>query len=163
MGGRYRYLLDHPISQEDLESLQSGLEDETDFRLAELVGKDDLARMLDRAHLLFDITVGQRFFAFGGAMEVLSVYLPEYVSGVEIVEELDHGLRRSRVECWRYVGRQGELLTVPLTFAVGLDREIIAGKEDTAALRKLWRELPQWARDAYKLTYDELADLDAGG
>ncbi len=162
MGGRYRYLLDHPISQDELEPLQSGLEDEADFRLAELVGRDALAQMLAGAHLRVDVTVNQRFFAFGNAMGVLSVYLPEYVSGVEIVEELDHGLRRTRVECWRYVGRQGELLTVPLQHAVGLDREIIAGREDVETLRRLWRELPQWARDGYKLTYAELSDLDGG-
>src|SRR5690349_5103417 len=107
MSGRYRYLVDHPISQEDLEPLQSGLEDEAEFRLAELVGRDELARMLADAHLSIDVTVSQRFFAFGGALGVLSVYLPEYVSGVEIVEERDHALKRTRVECWRYVGRQG--------------------------------------------------------
>jgi hypothetical protein len=163
MAGRYRYIVQHPISGEDLEPLVSGLEDEQDFRLAELIGQDALKGMLATGEVEIDVTVPQRFFAFGSCLAILSVYLPEYVSGVEVVEELDLGHRRSKVECWRYVGRQGDLLTVPLQYALSLDREIIAGREDVAQLRLLWRELPDWARVAYKLTFDELADLDAGG
>ncbi len=163
MSGRYRYLIDHSISREELEPLQSGLEDEAGFRLAELVGKSALEQMLHAAHLEVDVTVAERFFAFGAAIEILSVYLPEYVSGVEVVELFDAGLRPARIEVWRYVGRRGELLTVPLSYALSLQREVIAGKEDLVQLRQLWPRLPQWARDGYKLSYDELADLDAGG
>ncbi|MFZ5470045.1 MAG: hypothetical protein ACOZIN_11475 [Myxococcota bacterium] len=151
------------MSQEDLETLRSGLEDEADFRLAELVGAEVLERMLKDAQLDIDACTSERFFAFGKAIAILSVYLPEYVSGVEVVEELDAGLHRMRVECWRYVGRQGELIAVPLQFAVSLQRDILPGREDLAALRRLWPELPQWARNAYKLTFDELADLSSGG
>jgi hypothetical protein len=163
MSGRYRYLLRHSISGEDLEALTSGLEDEREFRLPELVGVDAVSAMLKDGELDVDVEVSERFFAFGGAIEILSVYLPEYVSGVEIAETLDLGLKRTRIECWRYIGRQGELVAVPLSYALSLTREIIPGKEDVAALRKNWRDLPQWARDAYKLTFDELADLDSGG
>jgi hypothetical protein len=163
MGGRYRYLLRHSIAGEDLEPLTSGLEDESGFRLGEVVGVPEVARMIAEGELDVDVQTTERFFAFGGAIEILSVYLPEYVSGVEIVEEFDVGLRRTRIECWRYIGRQGELIAVPLEFALTLTREIVAGKEDVRALRAMWRELPQWARDAYKLTFDELGDLDSGG
>src|SRR6266513_1312283 len=118
MGGRYRYLLQHSISGEDLEALTSGLEDEREFRLAELAGAAPLAQMLKDGELDIDVETGERFFAFGGAIEILSVYLPEYVSGIEIVEELDIGLKRTRIECWRYVGRKGELITVPMQYAL---------------------------------------------
>lgn len=163
MPGRYRYLMNHAVSGEDLESLVSGLEDEREFRLAELVGAGELKQMLDIGLLKFDVESDKRFFNFGGSIAIVSVYLAEYVTGVEVVEVLDFAHKRSRVECWRFIGRQGELVTVPLEYAVALDREIIPGREDLARLRELWRELPGWARNAYKLTFDELADLDAGG
>lgn len=163
MSGRYRYLLDHPISLDELEPLQSGLEDEQEFRLAELVGAPRLGEMLDRGYLSIDLTVEERFFAFGPAIRILSVYLPEYVSGVEVVEELDFTHRCSRIECWRYVGRGGDLLTVPLQYALSIERAVVVGREDPAVLRRMWAELPQWARDGYKLSFGELADLDAGG
>ena len=163
MAGRYRYIVQHTVSDEDLEPLVSGLEDEHDFRLAELVGAEALAGMLSERTITLDITVPERFFAFGNCLAILSVYLPEYVSGIEVVEQLDIGHRRADVECWRYVGRQGDLLTVPLEYAISLDREIVVGREDVRKLRSMWKELPAWARVAYKLTFDELADLDAGG
>lgn len=163
MGGRFRYVLQHSIAGEELESLRSGLEDEGGFRLHELVGKGSLEKMLDEGELEIDAWVNERFFAFGPGIEILSVYLPEYVIGVEVAETLDHGLNRRRVECYLYIGRRGELVTVPLEYAVSLDREIVPGQEDLPRLRQLWRELPTWARVAYKQTYVvELGDLDAG-
>ncbi len=163
MAGRYRYQLAHFVSGEDRESLESGLEGEPGFRLAELVGADAVRAMISDGEWNIDLTVSDRFFGFGPSLEILSVYLPEYVIGVEVAEELDLGLKRTRVECWRYIGRQGELLVVPLQYALSMEREVIPGKEDLAALRRMWRELPQWARDGYKLSYGELADLDSGG
>jgi hypothetical protein len=163
VGGRFRYLLEHSIAGEDMEPLRSGLEDEGGFRLQELVGRDVLEKMLDEGELEIDALVNERFFAFGPSIEILSVYLPEYVIGVEVAETLDHGLNRRRVECFRYIGRKGELVTVPLEYAVSLDREIVPGHEDLSRLRQMWRELPTWARVAYKQTYVvELGDLDAG-
>jgi hypothetical protein len=55
------------------------------------------------------------------------------------------------------------LVTIPLEYAIGMDREIIPGREDLARLRAMWRELPSWTRVAYKQTFiAELGDLDAG-
>ncbi len=163
VSGRYRYVFDFWVSGEDREALESGLPDEPDFRLGELIGPEPLAKMVAEGHFDIDVTTADRFFAFGPSLAIVSVYVPEYVAGVEVAEELDFGSRRTRIECWRYVGRSGELLTVPLTYALTLDREILPGREDIAALRKLWPELPQWARDAYKLSFEELSDLDSGG
>jgi hypothetical protein len=163
VGGRYRYLLEHSIAGEDLEALRSGLEDEPHFRLQELVGKGPLERMLEEGELAIDVAAGARFYAFGPSIEILSVYLPEYVIGVEVAETLDHGLNRRRVECFRYIGRRGELVTVPLEYALSLEREIVPGTEDLPRLRQMWHQLPTWARVAYKQTYVvELGDLDAG-
>lgn len=163
MPGRYHYRLDHSIAGEDLEALCSGLEDEAGFRLAELVGQQALAAMLEEGELRLDVRTAQRFFAFGPSIEILSVYLPEYVTGSEVAETLDHGLNRSRIECFRYVGRRGELITVPLEYALSLEREIVVGHEDLPRLRAMWHELPTWARVAYKQTFvEELGDLDAG-
>ncbi|HYV44357.1 MAG TPA: hypothetical protein VFA20_05815 [Myxococcaceae bacterium] len=163
MGGRYRYLLEHSIAGEDLEPLRSGLEDEQGFRLHELVGRAPLEQMLEEGELDIDTSTSDRFFAFGPSIEILSVYLPEYVSGVEVAETLDHGLNRRRIECYRYIGRRGELVTVPLEYAMSLDREIVPGHEDLSRLREMWHELPTWARVAYKQTFVvELGDLDAG-
>ena len=163
MTGRYTYAMDHDISGEDLEPLSSGLEDERGFVLGELVGQNELAKMLGAAHLDFHVTVAERFRPFDQCIEILSVYLPEYVFGVEVVEELDVGLKRSSVRCWRYIGRRGEVVKVALEYAVSLNREILPGREDVASLRAMWTTLPQWAQNAYKLTFDELADLDVGG
>ena len=163
MGGRYRYLLEHSIAGEDLEALRSGLEDEQGFRLHELVGHAPLEAMLVEGELAIDTSVTDRFFAFGPCIEILSVYLPEYVFGVEVAETLDHGLKRRRIECYRYIGRRGELVTVPLEYALSLEREIVPGHEDLSRLREMWHELPTWARVGFKQTYVvELGDLDAG-
>jgi hypothetical protein len=155
--------MDLEIDAMDLEPLASGLEDEPSFCLPALVGKDAFAHMLELSRLEFDARAKDRFHGFGESLSVISVYLSEYVSGVEIVEELDASGRRSSVRCWRYIARRGELVKVPLEHAIGMDREVVPGLEDVAALRAMWPDLPQWARDAYKLTFDELADLDSGG
>ena len=155
--------MDHEIDAMDLESLTSGLEDEPDFSLGALLGHEALAAQLTEGALMFDVVTSERFEPFGKCIEILSVYLPEYVSGIEIAESLDGAGRRRGVECWRYVGRSGEVVRVALEHAIGFDRGVVAGAEDVADLRARWRELPQWARDAFKLTYGELADLDSRG
>src|SRR2546430_3422765 len=101
--GRYRYVMSQEIDAMDLEPLVSGLEDEGGFSLAELTGKDALAQMLSDGDLTFDLTVRERFHGFADCISILSVYLSEYVSAVEVVEDLDAALRRSSVRCWRYV------------------------------------------------------------
>src|SRR5260221_9072065 len=159
MAGRFRYVMNVEVDAMDLEPLQSGLEDEPGFQLGRLVGEKELGAMLADGELRFDLTVEARFHDFGACLEVLSVYLSEYLSGVEVVEELDGAGRRASVRCWRYVGRRGELIKVPLEHAISMGREVVPGREDVSALREMWPGLPQWARDAYKLTFDELADL----
>jgi hypothetical protein len=154
--------MDCEVDAVDLESLCSGLEDEPGFNLADLLGAKDLAAMLASGEIRFDVPRLDRFHGFGTCVEVISVYLSEYVSGIEVVEELDASARRTAVRCWRYVGRRGELVKVPLEHAISLTREVLPGREDVAALRAMWPELPQWARDAYKLSFDGLADLDSG-
>jgi len=163
VGGRYRYVFDFQVAGEEREAVESGLPDEPAFRLGELVGPGPLAAMVEEGHFDFDLTVEERFFAFGPSLAVISVYAHEYVTGIEVVEELDFASKRTRIECFRYIGREGELLTVPLQYALTLTREVVPGREDVEALRRMWRELPQWARDAYKLTFGELSDLDSGG
>lgn len=158
---RYRYILRHTVSSEDRETLESALEDEPGFRLGELAGADAIAEMLRALELEVDVTRSQRFFGFGPSIEAMSVYLPEYVSGVEVVEERDALGRTSRIECWRYIGRRGELLVVPLLYALTPEREVVPGTEDVSRLRAQWPQLPLWARNAYKLTYAELGDLSS--
>ncbi len=162
-GARCRYLMDHEVDAMDLEPLRSGLEDEREFALAALVGERALAEMLRDGMLRFDVTRPEPFAAFAKCIEILSVYLPEYVSGIEILEALDAAGRRRSVACWRHIGRSGELARVALDHAVSVGREIVPGGEDVAALRAGWKDLPRWARDAFKLTYPELRDLDSRG
>jgi hypothetical protein len=161
--GRFRYIMDQEIDAMDLEALSSGLEDEPQFALGALLGEGGLAAQLAGGALTFDVAVPERFESFGKCIEILSVYLPEYVSGIEIAVDLDASGRRRRVECWRYIGRGGEVVRVALQHAIALDREVLPGPEDVVELRARWRELPQWARNAFKLTYEELGDLDSRG
>jgi hypothetical protein len=160
---RYRYLLEHEVDGMEVEALNSGLEDERGFDLAALVGAEPLAEQLAAGMIQVDVARPERFDSFATCLEILSIYMSEYISGVEVAEDLDATGRRRGVRCWRYVARRGEVIKVPLHWALDLERQVVPGGEDLDALRVMWPTLPQWARNSYKLTYDELADLDSGG
>lgn len=153
----YRYLMDLEIDGVDRGHLADAIEDE-DFPLADAMGAEELDARIRAGRLAIDAETDERLEWFARTIEILSIYLSTYVTGLEIAESREDGERR--VEVLKYAGRRGEVIAVPLTWSVAFPSgEIEPGEEDEAWLEKNWSALPRWAQDAYRLKFPMLRRL----
>jgi hypothetical protein len=155
----YRYLLEHDVDGSDAEHLIDALEDE-DFPIREIIGEARMVAQIREGQLRFDVESNERLPWFPDCMRVMSVYLSEYIVGLEIAAGRNKEGSRVEVEIKKYVGRRGDLVAVPLTHTIAFPSgEIKPGAEDIGWLERHWDELPRWAQDAYRIKFPELRRL----
>jgi hypothetical protein len=155
----YRYLLDQEIDGSDIEHLIDALEDE-EFPIRELLGEREMNAAIREGTLHFDHASDVPLPWFGDCMRVLSVYLSEYIIGLELAEGRNAAGFRVEVEIRKYAGCRGDLIAVPLRHQIDFHSgEIEPGEEDIAWLTQHWNELPRWAHDAYRIKFPELRRL----
>src|SRR5919205_849892 len=81
----YRYLLQQEIDGSDIEHLIDSLEDE-EFPIREALGEREMNAAIREGELVFDVTVDHQLKWFGDCLRVLSIYLSEYIIGIELAE-----------------------------------------------------------------------------
>lgn len=152
----YRYLLDQEIDGSDIEHLIDSLEDE-EFPIREELGEKEMNQAIRDGVLRFDHTGDAQLHWFGECLRVLSIYLSEYIIGLEIAEGRNAAGFRVQVEIRKHAACRGDLIAVPLKHTIDFKSgEIAPGEEDVAYLTKHWVELPRWAQDAYRIKFPEL-------
>ena|SRR5688572_4313695 len=152
----YRYLLDQEIDGSDIENLIDSLEDE-EFPIREILGEAEMNAAIRDGTLHFDHASDAPLPWFGDCMRVLSIYLSEYIVGLELAEGRNAAGFRVEVEIRKYVGCRGDLIGVPLRHSIDFQSgEITPGLEDVRYLTEHWNELPRWAQDGYRLKFPEL-------
>lgn len=155
----YRYMLDLEIDGVERGHVADAIEDE-DFPLGDVLGWDVLDEQIRSGRVVWNVETEERVPWFGKVIEVLSVYVTSYVTGVEVAESRDESGTRDGLELLKYVGRKGEVIAVPLTHTVAFPSGVITpGAEDLEHLEKNWEALPRWAQDAYRLKFPELRRL----
>lgn len=155
----YRYLMDLEIDGVERGHLADAIEDE-DFPLADAMGAEELDARIRSGRLAIDAETEDRLPWFAQTIEILSIYLSTYVTGLEIAESRDASGTRDGVEILKYVGRKGDVIAVPLEHTIAFPSgEIEPGEEDVTHLEKNWSALPRWAQDAYRLKFPLLRRL----
>jgi hypothetical protein len=154
---RYRYLIEQDIDDSDASHLIDALEDE-DLGLRDEIGEASLADQIRGGRILFDAVREAKLEWFKGTIEVLSIHLSQYIYGLEVAETRDDG--RRRIEILKYIGRRGEVITVPLTHTIEFPSgEVRPGLEDLTWVQSNWRTLPRWAQDGFRIKFPELRRL----
>jgi hypothetical protein len=152
----YRYLLEQEIDGSDIENLIDSLEDE-EFPIREALGEREMNAAIREGVLRFDVTTDHQLMWFGECLRTLSVYLSEYIIGLEVAEGRNAAGFRIEVEIRKYAGCRGDLIAVPLLHTVDFKSgDIAPGLEDVSYLKTHWKELPRWAQDAYRIKFPEL-------
>src|SRR5262249_47297103 len=131
-----------------------------EFPIREVLGERAMNAQIKEGQLKLDVESDQRLPWFGECIKTISVYISEYVIGLEFAEGRNAEGSRVQVEVQKYVGRRGELIAVPMTHSIGFPSgDIAVGEEDTAYLTAHWGELPRWAQDAYRIKFPMLRRL----
>jgi hypothetical protein len=155
----YRYLLQQDVDGSDAEHLAHALEDE-EFPIREVLGERMMNHQIKEGLLTFDVESDERLLWFPECLRTLSIYLSEYVIGLEFAEGRNAEGSRVSVEIRKHVGRTGELISVPLHHSIDFPSgDIKPGLEDVGYLHAHWKELPRWAQDAYRIKFPELRVL----
>lgn len=153
-----QYLLDLEIDGTESNHLADAIEDEP-FPLTDLIGIEAVQAQIRDGRLLFETQSDERLPWFKDAIEILSVYVSSYVTGIELLQTHDEDGKR-HIEILKYVGRKGDVIAVPLTHTIEFPSgDIVPGHEDIGHLEKNWTALPRWAQDAYRLKFPVLRRL----
>jgi hypothetical protein len=153
----YAYELRVEIEPTDVGVLIDALEDEP-FALRDLLGEEELVRRIRSRELVVEARSPERWEAFERDLEVLSIYLSQYIVGREVV------LRPTRgapiVKGWKVVARRGEVVRLDLDLLWDPRTEqILDHGEDLAAITERWHELPEWLRSALRVMHPRLRAL----
>lgn len=155
----YRYLLSQEIDGTDAAHLVDSLEDE-EFPIREALGEAKMNQEIRDGLLEVDLDSDRPLPWFAECIRTLSVYLSEYVIGLEVAEGRNAEGSRIQVEARKMIGRRGDLIAVRLKHRIEFPSgEITTGDEDVADLTARWNELPRWAQDAYRIKFPELRRL----
>jgi hypothetical protein len=144
----YRYELHVEIPATDAAVLVDALEGEP-FGLGKRLGADELNRQIRELELSVRTTSSQRWDDFEKDIEILSIYLPQFIEGREI--HVDAGAVPPKVEGWKIVGHRGE--TERLRLDVSWDEEsgaVVGGGDDIADIERRWSTLPSWMQSALR-------------
>lgn len=154
---QYRYDLRVEIPATDVGVLVDALEDET-FTLRSFLGAKELERRIREQELVVDVTTEERWPSFDKDIEILSVYLSQYIIGREIVIEPTQGA--PRLQGWLIVGRRGETERVDLDLRWDAAEEAVVDEgEDVAKLAARWEALPEWLKSSMRIKFPKLAAL----
>ncbi|MEP7125918.1 MAG: hypothetical protein ABJE95_33610 [Byssovorax sp.] len=154
---QYRYDLRVEIPATDVGVLVDALEDEA-FTLRTVIGARELERQIREQELVVGVTTEERWPSFDKDVEILSVYLSQYILGREIVITPTQGA--PKLEGWLVVGRRGETARVDLDLRWDADEEaVVDDGEDVARLAARWPTLPEWLRSSMRIKFPKLAAL----
>lgn len=156
----YRYQLRVPIEPTDQGTLIDALEDEPSV-LVERLGRAEINRRIKEGELTFEARSIEKIEAFDRDIEILSVYLSQYIIGREWFVRPTRGA--DIVQGWKVVGRSGEVVRLLLDFRYRPNdqdqEEGIERDEDLEDLIERWSGLPTWIRDAMRIKYPRLRAL----
>jgi len=159
-GPHYRYELRVAVEPTDRGTLVDALEDEP-FVIGELIGLPEVFRRIGEGELYFEAKSLERIERFDRDIEVLSVYLSQYVIGREY--HVRPTLGAPIVEGWKVIGRAGEVARLLLDFRHRKTQEHqedeIERDEDMEDMIERWATLPIWIRDAMRIKYPRLRAL----
>ncbi len=153
----FLYRLHVDIEPTDAPVLRDALEDEP-FGLRYRIGQHALNRQLSEYELSVNAHSSQRWDDFDKDIEVLSVYLSQYIVGYEMQVRPTAGA--PLLDGWKVVGCRGEVVRL----LIGLEwnareEQVVIHQEDIADLTKRWEQLPEWLRNAMRLKYPRLSAL----
>lgn len=154
---QYRYDLRVEIPATDVGVLVDALEDEA-FTLRTFLGAKELERQIREQELVVAVTTKERWPSFDKDVEILSVYLSQYIIGREMI--ITPTLGAPKVQGFLVVGRRGETERVDLDLRWDADEEAVVDEgEDVASLARRWPELPEWLRSSMRIKFPRLAAL----
>jgi hypothetical protein len=146
---QWRYLLKVHIPGTEAAILRDALDGEA-FGLRDRLGADELERQIEGFELAVDRMAGARWDDFAHDIEVLSLYLTDDVSGIEI--QVGEELRG-----WRLIGHRGEVVRLEIEVAWDESGQVVElGSEIVAALAKRWSELPDWIKEGMRAKHGDL-------
>lgn len=154
---QYRYDLKVEVPATDVGVLVDALEDEA-FTLRTVLGAKELERQIREQEIVVAVTTEERWPTFDKDVEILSVYLSQYIIGREMI--ITPTLGAPRIEGWLVVGRRGETARVDLDLRWDADEEAVVDEgEDVPKLAARWAELPEWLRSSMRIKFPKLAAL----
>lgn len=153
----YRYDLKVEIPATDAAVLLDALEDEP-FGLKARLGEAELRRQIRALDLSVQANTEEQWSDFEADINVLSVYLSQYIIGREIFVQPTEGA--PRLEGWKVIGRRGETARLKLDLSWDpADKSVIDGDEDVKDVVRRWPELPEWVRSAMRAKHPTLRAL----
>jgi len=154
-GPSWRYQLRVEIPATEAAILKDALAGEP-FGLRARLGAEELDRQIAALELHVDAVSAERWQDFEKDLEILSVYLTEYVVGREIHVQLEAA--SPRVEAWKIIARRGQ--TVRLSLLVDWDGgRIVDRGEDLDDVKRRWASFPEWVRGALRANHPKLSGL----
>lgn len=147
----FRYRLQVDVEPTDAPVLKDALEDEP-FGLRERYGLAEVHRQLDEHNLFFEAASLSRWDDFDSDLEVLSIYLSQYIVGFEVSVRPTAGAPLLRA--YKVVACRGELVRLEAE-VVWQPREqsIELGEEDLGDLVRRWNDFPEWLRNAMRFKH----------
>jgi len=153
----YAYELRVEIEPTDVGVLIDALEDEP-FALRDYLGEEELVRRIRSRELVVETRVAERWTEFDRDLEVLSIYLSQYILGREILVRPTRGA--PILKGWKVVARRGEVVRLDLDLLWDPRAEqIVCHGEDLGAVVARWTEFPEWLRSALRITHPRLRAL----
>ena len=153
----YRYRLKVEVEPTERETITSALEDEP-FELGERLGLAPLLAQIEEGELDVETSSETQLAHFDRDIEMLSVYLPQYIIGKEVFVRPTPGA--PILVGWMIVGRAGQVVRLALDVRWEPNAEqIVDGGPDVDAVIARWAELPEWVRDAMRMGHPRLRAL----
>jgi hypothetical protein len=158
----WRYRVDLPVAGSERQGLVDALEAE-DLGLFEDMPREDVYRAIRAGRLRFDGAREAPAEGFAADLAVLSLFLFQVVSGLEIAERHVSETATDAVSAWKVLARRGEWVKVPLLVAAdGEGRfRLDPDAEDLEAVRARWHAYPLWFRDGMRRKHPPLRSLPA--
>lgn len=156
-GAYYRYSLRVEILATDAAVLLDAIEGEP-FGLAKRLGAEEINRQIRELQIDIQVTSPSRWEDFESDINILSVYLSQDITGLEIHVEPTGDA--PKLEGWKIIGRRGETVRLKLDLAWDAsDRSIINDDEDIEDAARRWNTLPEWAQVTLRAKHPKLGAL----
>jgi hypothetical protein len=150
----YLYSLRVDILATDAAVLLDAIEGEP-FGLAKRLGAEEINRQIRELQIDIEATSPSRWDDFENDISILSVYLPQDITGFELHVEPTAGA--PKLEGWKIVGRRGETARLKLYLAWDAsDSSIINNDVDIEDAARRWNTLPEWTQVALRAKHPQL-------
>ncbi|MDA1000264.1 MAG: hypothetical protein O2807_07080 [bacterium] len=155
---RHRYHLDLIVRGADRYNLPDILVDEY-LPLTAQVPIWQVCEELRKGHFHYEHECAEPIEEFELNLEALSAYLHQIVQGFHAVEAIEAD-RARLLQARKIIGRQGEVLSVPLLLprSLLLD-DLDPDADDLEHIASRWPEYPRWFQDGMRRKYPELRGL----